>query len=307
MGNGSSTERLRQITLQAAELAALVPEDLRQAAFERNYEQLLLEGESGQEQERDRGRQRAGKRQRPRSSSSRRTPPTSGDKETGTGSGTDPVTHLMSNLSRTDHPEIGQASKALDRALHMLRIAERDHGIDGLTAGQLAKVLTDKFRLRVSRQALNQALDAAGDYVDRVPTGKGTIYRVMEPGEQYLDAGGADADENTGNKSPPQRRTRRGVAKRAAAAPKEAEAKSGGSTSRRRSSRGPKALVEGLIGDDFFSEPRTIGDIQERLRHKKGVTLKASDLSPAMVRLLRESKLDRERNEDGQYEYSVPS
>jgi hypothetical protein len=35
--------------------------------------------------------------------------------------------------------------------------------------------------------------------------------------------------------------------------------------------------------------------------------LKATDLSPTLVRLLREKKLDRERNEDNQYEYSVPA
>ncbi len=56
-----------------------------------------------------------------------------------------------------------------------------------------------------------------------------------------------------------------------------------------------------------FAKPKDIGEIQERLRHKKGVQLKATDLSPTLVRLLRQNKLDRERNESNQYEYAVPS
>jgi len=67
--------------------------------------------------------------------------------------------------------------------------------------------------------------------------------------------------------------------------------------------RGPKTVVGELIDEGFFKEPRTIGEAQEQLRHKKGVRYTLQDLSPAFVRLLREGRLDRDRNASGQYEY----
>lgn len=173
-----------------------------------------------------------------------------------------------------------------------------------MTAPQIAKVLTDKFRQRVSRQAINQALDAAGDYVDRTPQAKGgTVYRLMAPGEDYLAGGGAGSKEQKEPAATTKRRKGRG---RPRTTPK-AEAGQEKSSGRKRSGRRPKALVEELIADGFFTEPRTISDIQERLRHKKGIRLKATDLSPVLVRLLREKALDRERNESNQYEYRAPS
>jgi hypothetical protein len=46
-----------------------------------------------------------------------------------------------------------------------------------------------------------------------------------------------------------------------------------------------------------------MGDAQEQLRHKRGVRYTLQDLSPAFVRLLRDGRLDRDRNASGQYEY----
>lgn len=218
---------------------------------------------------------------------------------------------LITSVSRTDHPEVAKASRALDRALYVLRIADAKYEIDGMTAPQIAKVLTEKFRHSVSRQAINQALDAAGDYVDRTSTPRGVVYRLMHPGEDYLDAGGADANgEKAANELPARRSGRRRAAPKTTTTTT-AETKTvgppTGPTTRQRSGRGPKPLIEELIAEGFFTEPRAIGAIQERLRHKKGVQFKPTDLSPALVRLLRQNKLDRERNESNQYEYSVPS
>jgi hypothetical protein len=58
-----------------------------------------------------------------------------------------------------------------------------------------------------------------------------------------------------------------------------------------------------LIDEGFFSQARTINEAQEQLRHKRGVRFSLQELSPAFVRLLREGRLDRERNDSGQYEY----
>jgi hypothetical protein len=79
---------------------------------------------------------------------------------------------------------------ALGKALALLRVARDDAEVDGLTAPQIASVLTEKYRWRVTRQAVGQALDKAGRLVDRVPGGpRGAArYRLMSQGEQWLDA-----------------------------------------------------------------------------------------------------------------------
>jgi hypothetical protein len=291
----TDADHLARITKQAAEIAALVPEHLQEAAFNRAFDQLSGgHSEMSGTQPSRRGRQT---RSKPNSST---VPP-----QPSTGGSDDPAVVLTSSLNRTDHPEVGKASRALDRALYILRIAEANYGIDGMTAPQIAKVLTDKFRQRVTRQAINQALDAAGDYVDRTPTKRGVVYRLMQPAEDYLDAGGADTrGQTTSPKS-----SRRAVAKPRAQtkAKNETGSTSTGAATRKRSGRGPKAMIEELISEGFFNEPQAIAGIQDRLRHKKGVQFKPTDLSPALVRLLRQNKLDRERNESNQYEYSVPS
>jgi hypothetical protein len=301
MAESSDLDRIADVTKRAAEIAALVPDHLQEAAFNRAFDRLI-----GDEP----ARPRAGSgNRRVRATKARATTGSSDDLQ----GRDDPAAVLIDSLSRTDYPEVGQAVRALDRALYILRIASEEYGIDGMSAPQIAKVLTEKFRLRVTRQAIGQALDAAGNYVDRVSGKRGAVYRLMQPGEDYLAAGGTSADHS--GTSPRRTSTRRRGQKRAVHKGQKREpsgnaastSTSTNTPARRRSGRGPKALVEELIDEGFFSEPRSIGDIQDRLRHKKGVQLKPTDLSPALVRLLREDKLDRERNESNQYEYKVPS
>ena len=53
--------------------------------------------------------------------------------------------------------------------------------------------------------------------------------------------------------------------------------------------------------------PGFVKRIGEVVDTRRGVTFKATDLSPALVRLLRQKSLDRERNDSNQFEYCVPS
>lgn len=133
----------------------------------------------------------------------------------------DPAKQLIDGINRTAHPEVSGATKVLDRALVVLRIAARDFGIDGLAAPEIAKVLTEKFRQRTSRQAVTQALGAAHTMVDTGKRGRVAVYKIMQPGEAYLDAGGSQraADEN-GQKTPT-RRTGKKVLTRTNDAPEE--------------------------------------------------------------------------------------
>lgn len=113
-------------------------------------------------------------------------------KRTGSAKLDDAETTLM-EIDRTAHPEIATAASVLDRSLRVLSIASEQFDIDGLKPSQIAKVLTEKFRIKTSRQAVQQALDSAGDKVDRVPRQGGAIFRLMGGGEAYLKSMSASA------------------------------------------------------------------------------------------------------------------
>jgi hypothetical protein len=66
---------------------------------------------------------------------------------------------------------------------------------------------------------------------------------------------------------------------------------------------GPMKLVEKLIEQGYFDSPRTLRDIQVRLKEKSGYAVKITTLSPNMTRLLRRGVLDREQIEGGKYAY----
>ena len=69
-------------------------------------------------------------------------------------------------------------------------------------------------------------------------------------------------------------------------------------------SLGAFAMISQLLTDGFFKSPKTIGSIVEYCKTSRGHHYKASECSPALLRLLRDKKLKRQKNKDGQYEYS---
>jgi hypothetical protein len=290
----SDPEKLKDAFRRAAEIAAVVPASMQEAAFHRALDQILGDGEEPT------ARRPAGRR-----------PPRDG---VSTSVDTHSVQQLIDRINRTAYPEIASATKVLDRALAVLRLAKRDFDIDGLTAPEIAKVLTDKFRQRTSRQAVTQALGAAHTMVDTRTRGRTTAYRIMQEGEDYLDRGGDQDQAGETGKVAPTRRRRLGRGRRVKAAAKASTdteattrpARRRGqkrTTTRTTRRRGPKTMLSELIDEGFFSQARTINDAQEQLRHKKGVQFSLQELSPAFVRLLRDRRLDRDRNASGQYEY----
>jgi hypothetical protein len=280
-------EELKDAFKRAAEIAAVVPPAMQDAAFNRALDQIL----------------RGGERVRQTKSASRGLGRAKAEDEAESGGAAE---QLIDGINRTVYPEIAEATKVLDRALAVLRLASRDFNIDGLTASETAKVLTDKFRERTSHQAVRQALAAAHTMVDTGKRGRVTVYRIMQRGEDYLDAGGSRAESGIARPTPTRQRSRRKVSKpRKKASVKteganDASLKPAARASRR---RGPKTALGELIDEGFFSHARTINDAQEQLRHKKGQKFTLQDLSPSLVRLLREGRLDRDRNASGQYEY----
>ena len=75
-------------------------------------------------------------------------------------------------------------------------------------------------------------------------------------------------------------------------------------TARSSASPGAFAMISQLLGNEFFKAPRTIGAIVAHCGTSKGHHYKANECSPALLRLLRDGKLTREKNKDGQYEYT---
>lgn len=283
-----TTEDLKRLFQEAAEIAKAVPKELREAAFNRALDALSLP---------------VGKKPLPSSRQSETATQVRGDPKS------DRAAILLRDLDRTRHSVISSAPRVLERALFILRAARDDHSIDGLSASQIAKVLTEKFRLRTTRQAVTQALDAAGDKVDRNSSGRLASYRIMHSGDEYLRVGDFGGSSSGAASSSPLRRAkkkavRKPTSSKTAATSKPARrAKSTGNTSRR---PGAGEMLRDLISAGFFATPKTIGDIQLHVQHNRAHTYGLNELSTPLRRAVHNKLLDRTRNANGQYEYATP-
>ena len=284
-------KKLQETFRRAAEIASVVPESMHQAAFNRALDALTGAPQPSHQPPSDGG--------------TRRTPAREAAKPAKV---EDRVTALLA-MERSRAPEVDSAEAALGKALALLLVARRELGIDGLTSPEIATVLTDKFRWRVTRQAVNQALDTAGNLVDRTKDGRASRWRIMQAGESWLATPAEGRQTNSKARSTAVTR-RRKKTKRSSGAEgtagdqrKETPTKVGTSSSGRRASLGPKGAVEKLIDAGWFATPRSLSDIRVELEHQQALRYKPTDLSPTMVRLLREGRLKRTKTEAGQYEY----
>lgn len=272
---------LASLIQKAAEIAASVPENLQETAFNRALDALL--GELPQTATR-------------RSLEAEVTPPPEVESRHPEPEH-DLAKVLIARMDATAHADVKSAATVLERSLRVLHIARMDYDIDGLTPSEIATVLTDKFRISSPLSSVSDALGAAaGNLVDRVKEGRGYRYRIMTAGEEYL-ASASHATTPTPAKKP--RPTKRAAKKKT-----EKKAPTKKAPARQRGDRlGPKKLLEQLIQERFFSEPRVIKDVIAYVADTMGRTYKATELSPALVRLLRDKRLSRTKNADGQYEY----
>ncbi|MGT2438151.1 hypothetical protein ACU4GH_22580 [Bradyrhizobium betae] len=102
----------------------------------------------------------------------------------------------------------------------------------------------------------------------------------------------------------PQLRTARRRARKAkprAAEPEKDKKKKQGS--RNSGSPGAWATIVDLEKSGFFKTPRTIAAIIAHAGTQRGHHYKANECSGPLLRLLRDGKLKRAKNKDGQYEY----
>ena len=72
---------------------------------------------------------------------------------------------------------------------------------------------------------------------------------------------------------------------------------------RRSGSAGPVVTLAELIDGAFFAKHRTLGDIIEHCRNDKAKHFRADQLSGPLARFVRDGRLKRQKNGDGQYEY----
>ncbi|HXQ73635.1 MAG TPA: hypothetical protein VN844_24250 [Pyrinomonadaceae bacterium] len=269
---------LRSVFERAAEMSKAVPESLREAAFNRAVDALLGNAKQSNLDHKNRSL----------SAITPAVPVKDSERD---------VSYLLAHIDRTAYPAVSDSNRVLDRALHVLRIANNDFGVDGLGSTDIARILTEKFRLRTTRQAVAQALDSARKFVDRSSGAGRTKYRIMAAGERYLDS---ESSESPGPANLP-RKVAKNNAKKSAT---KSESSPRTSDSKRSRSRiGPRATLNQLVADGYFNEARRISGIQTHLAETKAHTYKVTDLSPTLVRMLRDDVLVRERGEDGQYEY----
>jgi hypothetical protein len=288
--SNSTIPDMKELFRQAAEIAQQVPENMQVAAFNRALD--LLTGASGSTQS-----QGGGTLNPPVASmipARRRSDPPVAVTN---------VDELIAAIDTTQHPAIGSATKALDRALMVLQIALRSHNLDGMTPPEIAKVLTEKFRLNTSSDAVTMALGSATNLVNRVPRGRAYEYKIMGPGEEYLKHLGSPDSESV---QPLRNSFKAGKKNRSKAITEDGATKppKAAKTGRAKSGRiGPKQMLETLITDGYFGTRRDIAQIIKHLQDTQARTYKNTDLSPSLTRLLREKKLEREKNDKGIFEY----
>jgi hypothetical protein len=162
-------ENLLELFKEAAKIASNVPEKMQLIAFGRALDFLT---KSQGRKTRIKKTEKMGKRS---------------VNKTGKKTKDEQVEKFLAEVDRTKYPIISKLGKVLGRSLLVLKIAADKFKFDGLTPPQIARILTEKFRLRTTRQAVNNALEGAGNFVDRIPFGKANKYRIMQPGEIYLE------------------------------------------------------------------------------------------------------------------------
>ncbi len=279
------SDELSEAFKRAAEIAKSVPKHLQETAFNRAVDAILgkTPGDASGLRKRNAPKRKGITKQE--------------DAET------DPTATLLEHMDSTAYPQLHDASKVIDRALVILRAARDDFKIDGLSSPQIAKVLTEKFRHKTSRQAVQMALASAGHMVDRVTPASGTAYfRIMRPGETYLDNPPTEPTDRPKKKS--RRKAATKIASKESTRNQAAEKTKAIVKRRGPSKKGAYAVVTELLRDGFFKTPRTLSAIIEHAANDLGYHLKTNELSAPLLRYLRDKNLKRAKNHDKQFEYS---
>lgn len=268
------TDNLKELFEKASQIASVVPENMQPEAFNRALEAL-----------------QAGFKQKSNSEK------TIAKKIV---SDTDPISddQWWQSIDSSRYPDIFTAPNGTHRALRILQIARDDFNTDYVTANTISTLLLKKFKIDMATKTVSARLGDVLKYVNRQSEGNGYKYSLMHPGDEYL-AGNA-------SKAPsPSTKPKRTAPKKKEEDQKEQPDSSTNKPKKNGSRPGPKGMLENLIKAGFFSQPKTIPDILKHVTKNFGYTYKNTDLSPALVRLVRAQKLGRDENSSGQYEYTA--
>jgi hypothetical protein len=279
-------DELKELFKTAADVASQVPEDLRQVAFQRALDSLIGASPAFPG---------AGALSQPSVA------PTASRLPRPQKSGA--VTRLLEVVDRTELAALLAGRKTLDRALFVLQVAQR-HDVDALSAADIAQVLTVKFREATTPSAVRMALDRNTEYTDRRPDGGSFLYTLMASGERYLSSVATSAASVPARHSKPKLASKGAKPKTAPPEPPvdaPASRPKPGKTGR----PGPKAMLEKLISEGFFTKARAMAPILAHIEEKKTHRYATSDFTATLQRLIRQGKLDRSRNDKGQYEYKA--
>jgi hypothetical protein len=66
---------------------------------------------------------------------------------------------------------------------------------------------------------------------------------------------------------------------------------------------GPAATLQLLLDRGFFDKKKTIGDVIEHCQSKLARSIPMNQMSTPLARFVRDEKLDRSKNAEGQFEY----
>lgn len=98
---------------------------------------------------------------------------------------------ILSQINAEDFPHIHNLSSKLDLALYLLKILRDKDISDGLIPSQIARILTDKFRIKSDQFNTGMAMSKARELLDRdkIKTRGGIAYKykIMKKGEDYLN------------------------------------------------------------------------------------------------------------------------
>lgn len=163
--NQSRIEALKALFKQASEIAEQVPESMQHAAFNRALD-LLTQTPSI-------------------TNTNPLVHPESLDTQKNNDDAPQPI-DIITAIDPARHPDITTSGKTLDRSLMVLEIAYKEYGVDGLTPGQIAEILTMRFNINTKSTTICNALDLAPSLARRISDGTRFIYKIMLAGEDHL-------------------------------------------------------------------------------------------------------------------------
>ena len=98
---------------------------------------------------------------------------------------------MINKLNRTEHTIIKKMNKAIDLSMYILKVME-EKGYNSLTPSQIADILLEVFKKKITKAAVGMALLKADEYIDRDKTiFRGAVsykYRLVDKGEDYINS-----------------------------------------------------------------------------------------------------------------------